>query len=565
MNDKEIQEYFKKDKSDWYVIDNRGSKKWDDNKVKEFWKTLRKYYKNKKTTIFRSICFPKFETQTFEEEKDYNFFFKEDNKTFLSENISFLDCIFLSYADFSSIKFSGNLFLSKCTFNDDINLCHSTCNKDLIFNHCQFKGEFIFQSATIRNSMVIEFTNFYKNVSFVENNFEKNVFFYLTKFYGNVNFNRTEFNNKCDFMNTDFLGNTSFYHTKFNNDILLNSSNFIGNVEFYQTIINTAIFFNNVSFSNDQKLVFDQFFTLNTDEISFDEFEKASFLVQLYEKEYYYKLIGFKKEEDGSIKLKDFSTFIEGLLNNETLEGYLKVLNNKSKEQRNKIIRSVANNTCFLNNPKIHFYSILFPPNTTFKSCNLSNTSFLKSDISNVKFINCEFRNNNRIILFDELNKNNDLKEIESLYRQLKKSFERELFWDYMNKSYVSEMYIRQKILKKEKKYISWLMYKFYEIFAYYTQDFIRPFSWYIASTFFIFPLFYYANYIYSNSIFSYKKLSSLGWNISHYIQKSFAASLPFISTELTYENWWIKSFQIIFSTILIAFFIFALRRKFRF
>ena len=57
MKPKELEEYFKSDKSDWYHIDSEGYKEWDTKKVKEFWKRIR----SKKNNNYSYYIFPEFE------------------------------------------------------------------------------------------------------------------------------------------------------------------------------------------------------------------------------------------------------------------------------------------------------------------------------------------------------------------------------------------------------------------------------------------------------------------------------------------------------------------------
>ena len=185
---------------------------------------------------------------------------------------------------------------------------------------------------------------------------------------------------------------------------------------------------------------------------------------------------------------------------------------------------------------------------------------FINSDLIHPNFYSCEWNSSNRLIIFNEsdyFKGISELNELENLYRQLKSNFQNSRDWELSGKAYVSELTIRKKRLYLEKKFFSWFLYSFYDKFGGFTQNYLRPFLWYVGFTFIFFPLLYFIIEITITDLGGYTILSN------SYI-KSFAASIPFINTDIIYQNWWVQSFQIVFSTILIAFFILALRKRFK-
>src|SRR5690606_36402709 len=182
---------------------------------------------------------------------------------------------------------------------------------------------------------------------------------------------------------------------------------------------------------------------------------------------------------------------------------------------------------------------------------------FTGSDIANLNFSSCNWNANYRLLMKDELEKKEDLKSLENLYRQLKKVFEENKDWELSGKAYVSEMYIRKKRLWKEKNYLSWMIFSFYDFIGGFTQDYIKPLKWYFLFTFIVFPL-YYLNFDCRNRTFI---IAEFGFcNLEQAFQKSISSSLPFLKTDLVYDNWWVKALQTLLCGIILTFFILALR-----
>ena len=128
-------------------------------------------------------------------------------------------------------------------------------------------------------------------------------------------------------------------------------------------------------------------------------------------------------------------------------------------------------------------------------------------------------------------------------------------------KAYVCEMKFRTIRLHDEGQYFSWIIYKFYDYYAGYTKDYSEAFKVVFIFLLAFFPIVY--------IIFDCKNLAPI-WCVNTYCsftdiyKKNFSASLPPINSELQYNSWWIKSFQTIISTILLAFFISGLRQRFK-
>ncbi|WP_394973156.1 pentapeptide repeat-containing protein [uncultured Croceitalea sp.] len=217
----------------------------------------------------------------------------------------------------------------------------------------------------------------------------------------------------------------------------------------------------------------------------------------------------------------------------------------------------------FNNSAHIKFTNIDFSEKIRFLYSNLSKLILVNSDISEAYIKRCTWNITNRLYLKDEyLN----LEDSEEHYRQLKKKYDSIKNWELSGLAYVSEMEMRKKRLLHEKKYFTWIIFLIYDKLGGYTHDFIKPMRIFFFSTFIIFPVTYFT---------ITTKFYGSNWNCTFYeaakfnnllpaYQKSLAASLPVLKTDLTYENWWVKSIQIFISTILIAFFLLAVRKRFK-
>ncbi len=228
--------------------------------------------------------------------------------------------------------------------------------------------------------------------------------------------------------------------------------------------------------------------------------------------------------------------------------------------------------------PELEFHLVNFPKSVTFQRVDLTNTGFIHSDLSVAQFKECNWGNNSRIKLKDEQSDKKDIehyKALESLYRQLKKNFEDNRDWELSGKAYVSEMEMRRKRFRIEKgfnSYMSYSIYSFYKTVGAYTQDFNRPFSLLIV-TFVLFS-FLYLFLSYSNLDCLFIK-SNYGSSICENIFNlkglpysqclKISASNTFLILKSNHSiNWFFEAIQKIFSTILLTFFVLALRKRFK-
>jgi uncharacterized protein YjbI with pentapeptide repeats len=218
--------------------------------------------------------------------------------------------------------------------------------------------------------------------------------------------------------------------------------------------------------------------------------------------------------------------------------------------------------------PEFDFYNIIFPPTVELYNVDLTRTKFRLCDITKLRLSECKYIDQkHRIILFDEVREFDRFEETErrysrasELYRQLKSNFDNEKNWELAGKAYRSEMLMRLKdywreFLKKKgltSATFDLLIYGIYGLLSGFTQSYARPLILLLASIFIIFPLCFYN--LENNSF-------------SESIQKSLNAALPYLKVDvngLIYKVWWFKSLITLISTILLTFFIIALRKRFK-
>jgi len=120
------------------------------------------------------------------------------------------------------------------------------------------------------------------------------------------------------------------------------------------------------------------------------------------------------------------------------------------------------------------------------------------------------------------------------------------------------------------KSYSHYVIFYLYKQLSGYTQSYLKPFSIILFSTFLFFPTIYYIvnnfniqeNHVrlfYSNLFYKNNYLNTIG----DAFQLSFSNTLFFLKTPIK-SNWWLMSLQKVFSSVMLTFFILALRKKFK-
>jgi len=210
-------------------------------------------------------------------------------------------------------------------------------------------------------------------------------------------------------------------------------------------------------------------------------------------------------------------------------------------------------------NPEfLSFHNTELNNSVTLKNIDFEQLMLNKTAINGAKFRN--YRNvSTRPILNGELNEMLSPPELSEVYRELKISFENDKNWDLASKTFRSEMKMKRKSIFNKKmtikeRLIAAIEYSFYVIYeglSGYNQSAVRPLSILLGT---IVAGVAYLYFLEGNSL-------------NDSMQLSFSASFPYlikVPDVLHYDVWWVKLIQTLLSSILIAFFIIALRKKFK-
>ncbi|PTX63021.1 hypothetical protein C8N46_102422 [Kordia periserrulae] len=513
--DRLVENYFRVDKTDWFEEDD--TRIWKDQKqVSDFWSLIRKFSmpigKKRKLYDFSYFNFP---------EIDYvenNNFYDRNEKSIFDEKVFFNGAIFLDIMQFSMTIFTKEVEFKRVKFHD-LYIINSEFRKSVIFDNSQYL------SLTVSNSSFNEDSYFRNNIFNNEFNFNNNTF------TGLVWFNESNFLSKTYFDNITFLDNrVIFNEVEFNDDI-----------EFYKCIFYREAQFTPTFFSKKVELIQCEFW----DDVHFNQSQFNG--ITVFDKPIFKKKADFSFCYFEDINLKEINTNWQYRENNYTEPA------------------------------ELYFRDVFFNSKTFFKNSDLTKLELDNCDVSNITFSRCIWNDEkNRLKLVNELPiqsleaKNklklanhhpskkeetqkliDKLRDSENHYRQLKKNFDSTKSWELSGKAYVSEMEMRKRRLYLEGKLYQWAIYKFYDVFGGYTQDFRKP----IVS---IFKLIFAFSTIYF----------FIDYNVLNAIQRGIKGALPYmeIGIEDPFTGFWLipRNIELVLGGTFLAFFILALRKRFK-
>ncbi|MFL0095487.1 pentapeptide repeat-containing protein [Tenacibaculum maritimum] len=514
MKKKALEAYFTSDKTSWFTLDEEKSKIWDTNKVSEFWERIREYKIKREDYDFSDYVFPEFEDfdENIEKESSgFNFSIdlRESQTKFQKEvvflgatflgNVCFRDCIFQGKVDFSCVEFCWQICITDCIFNKTTSFDHSIFHEGLVLTGSEFRSEMSLCHAELKEHVV----------------FEDNIFNKL--YWPGVNFK------------------TPAYLS----DLMVNDK-----AIFFQNVFEEGVYFSNIIFKKN---------------VDFSGV-KSTFRIQFHEV-LFMKRVKFdyarirEKFLIHSCSFLDKCSFIKVKLEKFHLEDLNKTIQKEEhdpfffthgEDLSDHLVEKLTKDPL---PPNLIFDSIGFDTDALFTRIDLRKVELYNCDVATIKFSRCDWNvDNKRLVLKNE---NNNYRDSEIHYRQLKKIFDSEKNWEYSGYSYVSEMEMRKKRLWKEKKYTDWLIYKFYGFFGGYTQNYLRPlFSLFILTVF-------------SSAIYYF-----IDYNLLKAIQRGLKGAIPYleIDTKKPFQGYWLiwKNIQLMLSGTFIAFFILALRKRFK-
>lgn len=445
------------------------------------------------------------------------------------DDYSFNNFVFPSFTNSqkSQLNNSLNFFTKIFGFNNNSH------DKNIVFSYCRFQGDAFFLNR-IPGVTSDKFNQQYvlNSVKFSNCEFERDFRLQGQIFLSDLRITKCKFYGDSTILMSNFLKKLQITHSSFNDKFLYHGNKNQDNVSYTSLIFNQGVNFGANKY---------------TEKFSFSSVEvncKLRFRSNKYNKNFNF----------AAVQLNNRSIFSNENYN----KAYFQDIEFSTERHSFEEIQLPDENT-------LTFKTTFFTDNVNFQNCDAFKMIFIGSDISKARFSSCEWKSTNRLKVFDE-NKRKDsiieLKKLENIYRQLKKIFEKDKDWELSGKAYVSEMKMRMNRLRKERNYISWCIFCFYDVFGGFNQNFIRPLKWFMLFTIVIFPSYY---ILFENfNIFNIHPSNNADYSVINAFIKSISASIPLIKTDLNYLNWWVQSCQTIISTILITFFILALRKRFK-
>ncbi|AZQ59836.1 hypothetical protein EJ994_13895 [Maribacter sp. MJ134] len=255
MQNEELENYFKSDKSEWYATNAKGEKKWDKNKVAEFWRRIREYKIDKKDFEFIGYVFPEFEEDYFArkrndpKKKDVNFW-KEGELSEFKESIYFDYSTFLGFIDFKFVAFFNTASFLGVKFLSESNFNFALFKGSAIFSRCGFFNDTFFYKTTFKDETYFYRSSFQSDANFIDTNFKKCVFKRII-----VGDNEVLFENIESTPNNILI----FIDFAFKNNIMFRQCNMKA-ISFYKCDIQDAAFLNCNWQGNDRIILREEFY-----------------------------------------------------------------------------------------------------------------------------------------------------------------------------------------------------------------------------------------------------------------------------------------------------------------
>lgn len=386
---------------------------------------------------------------------------------------------------------------------------------------------------------------------------------------------------KIIFSGATFQGSTLFYNIVFQNEADFQRANFQGVAQFY-AIFKKRAYFREATFQGDAYFkgkVFEELADFT--KVTFER--EADFTGAVFQNSQFEGAIFQKDSSFAGTTFKGESTF-----SGTTFQGAV-TFNSATFEDVLEIDKADKNNKIF-SEEEVDFRSVRFlkPEKVSFRKVDLSKFRFLGTDLRKVEFIDVDWYKESRKSgvnrIYDEIKpdpvtKKFDYTLIAQTYKRLRANYEQNLNYAEAGDFHIGEMTMRR---KGEKNKFNKLILTLYWIFTNYGESFRRPLYWSLILFGLIFPI----SFMYSGiervipTQFPYLidhdfdvstiSLNEVGEWANDYL-KSFVYSLSVFSLvrEKQYrpiDNWghfWMV-LESILSPVLIAFFLLALRRRFR-
>jgi len=445
--------------------------------------------------------------------------------------------------------------------NKDINLFNSELSNILEDKSSEFHDftRLIFPKDTlfpklIKKTMFFEFGSVQGGAPFLGVVFEKPVHFGGTKFHDTADFRDVEFRDEATFGGCDFVGAANFlgvtfkagatfsgttFHKEalfrsatFRGESWFGSSKFVGRASFYSTVFQGSAYFADAVFQS-----------------------AVSFLSSRFEAEAVFYNATFK----------DRASFADMVF-----KGRVYLLG-ANFENRLLISRADDASTFFENEVDFRQVKLLKPEMVTLYKVGLHKTRFLLTDLRKVEFLDVDWykeKGKGRNKIYDEVSPDPETKSFDypligQVYKRLRANYEENLNYAEAGDFHIGEMEMRRKGEKNIfNKGIIWL----YKLISNYGESYWLPLGW-IALLLLIFPFLYMLVGITSSTNVdinqNFETLRDYGSSLT------FSLSVFSLVREKPYHTinnlgHILTVLESIFSPVMIAFFLLALRRRFK-
>ena len=343
----------KNESNGWYTMEG-DTKKWDEKKVKQFWKQIREKKMAKKDFDFSGFVFPKFELEIFgttnKTEEEILLSIQEiiEGKTSVSTHTSPAIQVERNFG----VQGEPDRFLGYTTFDDAVFLDISSFEGAVFLNEASFLLTVFTGRADFYGAEFSRGVNFHEAVFSNEANFSSAAFLGSTNFDGAIFLGTSSFE-LANFSGHDSVtGSANFYQVKFLNDVSFSHANFAKEVSFVKVTFSGTANYNNVTFS------------------SVADFENSTF---------------FKEAKFSNLKYNLKTTFINFFSLN-------------FKEQ-GKLIYENIEDSCLMR------FGGDIPSSTIFRNIHFGRTFFDNTHIETVQFYECDWCNiGGRNGIYNELN-----------------------------------------------------------------------------------------------------------------------------------------------------------------
>ena len=507
----EIEELLTDPKNDWYTLNHKGEKEWDEGLLILFWQV----FKDLRDNDYRKVVFPPtisglitaadlkgnaslddldftetiflgpvkfsglkvgkltFAEVVFHEQVEFN------NITILG-HISFAKSTFSKGADFHKLKQNPNgihLDFHEVNFKGEANFSECNLNGNVNFEACIFEGPGRFQKSdfgdTGTNEVNFRRARFFELADFRKARFMKLSFFQAefggrtrmggATFHSAANFRLTYHAGPFEARNCSFAWMANFAGSQFKSGLNLGLSTFGGEVDFSELSVAGEANFLKVQFNSGAQFKEAQFF-------SGAVFWKANFAghlnfrkvwangPMLFEQSIFRNGAHFGQSQFEAPASFDFAQLGDGeLIFGEEYEGQ------PPSRVQLKYLR--LGNQAVLRNVDARYFE------------------FYQSEFTEARLINVHWPGRYRLVLADEkaleekeyLKRTERYQALEYLYRQLKKNFASQQDWELSGRAYISEMEMRKRRLLAERDVLGYSIYVIYDKLAGYTQSFKRP------------------------------------------------------------------------------------------